>query len=45
MDTSPRVSGNVAEMISMRLKSNQPQQCLEFSYFMDLDVGSDATLT
>ncbi|CAK8678189.1 unnamed protein product [Clavelina lepadiformis] len=44
LDTSGKKAGNTGNMASMRLKSRNDKQCLEFGYYMDLDAGSDAAL-
>ncbi|CAK8678188.1 unnamed protein product [Clavelina lepadiformis] len=44
LDTSGKKAGNTGNMASMRLKSRNNKQCLEFGYYMDLDAGSDAAL-
>ena len=45
LDTSSKVDGEKGYLTSMRLKSNSVEQCMEINFYMDLEVGSSASLT
>lgn len=45
VDTSDKTVGDIGKMYTMRFRTKSEVQCLQFSYYLDREVGSQAAFS